>query len=138
MKKVRTYFLLFAWIIACLGTLMSIYYSYLLNIEPCTLCYAQRVCLFPLTIILGIAVYRDDHAIKLYTIPLSLLGMLIAAYQICLQEFWKVSGEVCGRVSCTNKLFVWGPVTIPMASAIAFCGITILLFLSKNMSNKKR
>lgn len=131
-RFVRNYSLYFSWLICCMGTIMSVYYSYLLNLEPCVLCYYQRICLFPLTIILGIATYRDDSSIKIYVLPLSLLGMFIAVYQVCLQEIPGMTIDICGKVSCSTKLFVVGYVTIPMAAAFAFCLISCLLLLSKN------
>lgn len=134
MTNIRSYFLFFSWIIASLGALISIYYSYLLSIEPCVLCYYQRICLFPLTVILGIATYRDDSAVKIYALPLSLVGMCVAIYQICIQEIGEMSLDLCGRVSCTSKIFIFGFITIPMASAVAFSCISCLLFLSKNSS----
>ncbi|WP_348662636.1 disulfide bond formation protein B [Chlamydia vaughanii] len=134
-KLLRNYGLYFAWLICCTGTLTSIYYSYILNIEPCVLCYYQRICLFPLSIILGIATYRNDIFIKIYTLPLSLIGMAIAIYQICLQEISGMTIDICGRVSCSTKLFIFGFITIPMASALAFCAISCLLILS---GTKKR
>ncbi|EGF85179.1 disulfide bond formation DsbB family protein [Chlamydia psittaci C19/98] len=114
---------------------MSIYYSYLLNIEPCVLCYYQRICLFPLSVILGIATYREDSLVKMYALPLSIVGMIIAVYQICLQEIAGMTIDICGRVSCSTKLFIFGFITIPMASALAFCAISCLLILS---GSKKR
>lgn len=131
MVKFRSYALYCAWVLAGVGTLSSIYYSYLMNIEPCSLCYYQRICLFPLTLILGIATYRGDTSIKRYTLPLSLGGCVIAIYQVCLQEIPGMAIDICGRISCTNKLFILGPVTIPMASAVTFCVISILLAIAK-------
>ncbi|AFS20711.1 MULTISPECIES: disulfide bond formation protein B [Chlamydia] len=134
-RSLRNYALYFAWLISCTGTVMSIYYSYLLNIEPCVLCYYQRICLFPLSVILGIATYREDDLVKMYALPLSIMGMLIAVYQICLQEIAGMTIDICGRVSCSTKLFIFGFITIPMASALAFCAISCLLILSES---KKR
>lgn len=131
-KLLRNYGLYFAWLICCTGTLTSIYYSYLLNIEPCVLCYYQRICLFPLSIILGIAAYRDDALVKIYALPLSLIGMGIAIYQVCLQEISGMTLEICSRVSCSTKLFILGFITIPMASALAFSAISCLLILSQS------
>ncbi|EGK69309.1 putative disulfide bond formation lipoprotein [Chlamydia abortus LLG] len=134
-RFLRNYALYFAWLISCTGTVMSIYYSYLLNIEPCVLCYYQRICLFPLSVILGIATYREDDLVKIYALPLSIMGMLIAVYQICLQEIAGMTIDICGRVSCSTKLFIFGFIPIPMASALAFCAISCLLILS---DSKKR
>ncbi|CAG9045783.1 disulfide formation protein [Chlamydia abortus] len=134
-RFLRNYALYFAWLIGCTGTVTSIYYSYLLNIEPCVLCYYQRICLFPLSVILGIATYREDDLVKIYALPLSIMGMLIAVYQICLQEIAGMTIDICGRVSCSTKLFIFGFITIPMASALVFCAISCLLILS---DSKKR
>ncbi|BAE81187.1 protein-disulfide oxidoreductase [Chlamydia felis Fe/C-56] len=131
-RFIRNYALYFAWLICCTGTVMSIYYSYLLNVEPCVLCHYQRIFLFPLSIILGIATYREDSLVKIYALPLSIMGMLTAVYQICLQEISGMTIDICGRVSCSTKLFVFGFITLPMASAFAFCTISCLLILSRS------
>lgn len=129
-KLLRSYCLYCAWLVACIGTLMSVYYSYLLNIEPCVLCYYQRICLFPLVVILGIAAYREDLAVKLYALPLTLIGFGIAIYQICLQEIPGMTLDICGKVSCSTKLFLLGFITMPMASAVAFLAIACLLIFA--------
>ncbi|EPP35307.1 disulfide bond formation DsbB family protein [Chlamydia ibidis] len=134
-RFLRNYALYFAWLISCMGTLISVYYSYFLNIEPCVLCHYQRICLFPMTIILGIAAYLQQDSIKIYVLPLSIMGMLIATYQVCIQEIAGLSIDICGKVSCTAKLFIFSFVTIPMASAVAFCAISSLLILSREIKS---
>lgn len=129
-KHLRSYCLYLAWLFSCIGTLMSVYYSYILNVEPCFLCYYQRICLFPLVVILGIAAYREDISIKIYTLPLALVGFGIAIYQVCLQEIPGMTLDICGKVSCSTKLFLLGFITMPMASAAAFCAIACLLVLA--------
>ncbi len=131
-KFLRNYALYIAWFFSCFGTLSSLYYSYLLNVEPCVFCYYQRICLFPLALILGIAAYRNDTGVKIYTAPLSFFGFCVAIYQIFLQEVPGMSLDICGRVSCTTKLYVLGFITMPMASAAAFLAIFILLLLAKS------
>nr|CRI42351.1 Probable disulfide formation protein [Chlamydia pneumoniae] len=128
---IRSYALYFAWVISCAGTLISIFYSYILNVEPCILCYYQRICLFPLTVILGISAYREDSSIKLYTLPQAVLGLGISIYQVFLQEIPGMQLDICGRVSCSTKIFLFSYVTIPMASVVAFGAIVCLLVLTK-------
>jgi Disulfide bond formation protein DsbB len=112
---------------------MSVYYSYLLNVEPCVLCYYQRICLFPLVVILGISAYLDDLSVKIYALPLALIGFCIAIYQVCLQEIPGMTLDICGKVSCSTKLFLLGFITMPMASALAFFAIAnLLIFATKS------
>ena len=74
--------LYFAWIITLIATLSSLYYSEVLKWEACKLCWYQRTCIFPLTIILGIAAYRMDRKIVDYVLPLVVIGSLFSIYQI--------------------------------------------------------
>ncbi|WP_201456950.1 disulfide bond formation protein B [Chlamydia sp. 17-3921] len=130
-KLLRSNALYCAWLIACLGTLLSLFYSYILNVEPCILCYYQRICLFPLTIILGIASYHNDVSIKKYVLPLALIGLFISLYQVCLQEIPGMQIDICGHVSCSRRIFLFGSITIPMASALGFCAISCLLIFAE-------
>ncbi|MEG0037371.1 MAG: disulfide bond formation protein B [Victivallaceae bacterium] len=135
----RKYFLILAWIISCFGTLISIYFSYILKIEPCLLCNYQRICLFPLTIILGTASYYDFFGIKKYVFPLPIIGTFIALYQIILQEIPGMRLDICSAnsVSCSTKIYILEPITVPMASSVAFIVITFLLIVSEKSTESK-
>lgn len=126
----RRYGLFWAWLIAALGTLISLYWSEGLHLEPCHLCWYQRICLFPLVIILWIAGVRGFIGIVPYVLPQVLLGAFIALYQIGIQEIpgWEPI-HLCGAgPSCAEKLDIGlGPITIPMLSLAGF--VLIALFL---------
>src|SRR4051794_33697473 len=79
--------LFIAWIIALAATLITLYSSEILKIPVCHLCWYQRIAMYPLAVILGIAVYRDDRRIAIYAIPLLVFGALFAAYQYLQQMF---------------------------------------------------
>lgn len=129
----RSLELYLAWLLAFLGTLVSLYFSEVANHEPCHLCWYQRICLFPLAIILGIAAYKTFLDIARYVLPLVVIGFLFASYQIAIQEIpgWNPI-DICGAgPSCSEKFYVGlGPITIPMLSAAAFFVIGVLLLLS--------
>lgn len=120
-----------AWVLACLGMLGSLYFSEMRHLEPCHLCWYQRICLYPLAIILGIAVYRQCYAVIPYIMPQVALGLLIAVYQVAIQEVpsWQPI-ELCGAgPSCLDKIDIGlGPITLPMLSAINFFFILAGLF----------
>lgn len=126
----RKYGLYFAWLLATIGTLGSLYFSDIKNLEPCHLCWYQRICLFPLVIILGIATHRGFLDISRYVLPQVVIGFLFSLYQICIQEIpnW-MPIDMCGAgPSCSEKFFIGvGPITIPMLSAANFFVIGLLL-----------
>lgn len=134
----QRYSLYFAWIIACAATLGSLYFSELRHLEPCHLCWYQRIALYPLAIILGIATYNGFNGIVPYVFPLVILGMFFAGYQVMIQEIpsWQPI-ELCGAgPSCSEKVYIGlGPITIPILSLLAFVTILFLIVLSCKKQN---
>lgn len=129
----KKYSLYLAWVLSCIGVLASLYFSEVKHLEPCHLCWYQRIFLFPLALILGIATYLGDFKSTHYTLPLAILGFLFALYQVGIQEIpgWNPI-ELCGKgPSCSDKIFIGlGPITIPMLSALNFFLISFFLIAS--------
>lgn len=127
----QKYSLYIVWIVACAATMGSLFFSEILHIEPCHLCWYQRIAIYPLVIIMGIATYRGFYGIVPYVFPLVLIGTLFAAYQVAIQEMpdWQPI-ELCGAgPSCSEKVDIGlGPISIPMLSLAGF--LVMLLFLS--------
>jgi disulfide bond formation protein DsbB len=122
--------LLLSWLAAVIATLGSLYLSEVLHFIPCTLCWYQRIFMYPLAIILGIAFYRNDKDIYRYTLPLSIIGMMISGYHILLQKVpYLQQFEMCKTgVPCSKDyLNLLGFITIPMMAFTAFTIITISL-----------
>ncbi len=127
-----------AWIVALLATLGSLWFSEVKHYIPCVLCWFQRICMYPLVIILGIAAFDSDLGVRKYILPLTGIGWLIAVTQNL--ETWGVikTLKVCGVgqtvAGCDVKWPIWGAgsplndiVSIPMLSLIAFTLIIALL-----------
>ena len=53
--------MLLAWIVATVTTLGSLYYSEHAGFVPCELCWYQRIVMYPLVIVLGVAWLRRDR-----------------------------------------------------------------------------
>lgn len=124
--------LLLAWIAAIIATLGSLYFSEVMHFIPCTLCWYQRIFMYPLAIILGVAVYRNDKGIYKYALPLSIIGLLIAGYHTLLQRIpYLQQFEMCTTgVPCSKDYINWlGFITIPLLALIAFTIITVCLII---------
>jgi hypothetical protein len=51
-----------AWIQACIATLGSLYFSEIMHLVPCTLCWFQRIFMYPLTLILAVGILRREYS----------------------------------------------------------------------------
>jgi disulfide bond formation protein DsbB len=123
----------FAWIVATLATLGSLYLSQIAGLVPCEFCWFQRICMYPLSLLLGIAAFRGDIGVaKRYFMPMSIVGALLAIYHYQLEH---IAGEptVCGvAVPCNSAAFnIFGFISIPFLSLAAFLLITTMLLLAR-------
>jgi len=124
----NAWLLAFAWLVALVATLGSLYYSEVRNFIPCTLCWYQRIAMYPLVFILGIATWRNDAQIRPYALTLSLLGLFWSGYHLL--ELWMpgLAPSVCkGPIPCNVEYMPSFP--IPLQAAIAFLLISVALFL---------
>lgn len=119
-----------AWAIALTATAGSLYFSEIQNFIPCTLCWYQRIFMYPLVIILAIASVRKDPGQAVYTLPLSLAGGGIAIYHYMLEKIPAFNNQAaaCGTVPCNYEYVNYlGFITIPFMSMTAFLLISGLL-----------
>jgi len=128
-----------AWVVSLVATMGSLYFSEILHFVPCVLCWFQRVCMYPLVVVLGVAAFRGDVAGRVYALPLAVIGWGVALLQNL--EGWGViqTLKVCGvgqtTVGCDAKWPIFGAnnaalsnvVTIPVLALIAFTLIIVLL-----------
>jgi disulfide bond formation protein DsbB len=129
-QLVRAYGLYLAWVVAIVATAGSLYFSEVRLFVPCTLCWYQRILMYPLVILLGIASYRQDRGIVPYALPLSVLGAVVALFHYLEQKVPGFAAPTLCRVGvpCTQEYINWlGFITIPFLALTAFTLITLLL-----------
>lgn len=127
----RSFLYLFgAWTIAVWTTLAVLYIEEVLGQAPCNLCWFQRVFMFPLPLVLGIALWRFDLDIWRYCVPLAASGLAIALYHFFLYvEFIPSPIIPCtaNGPSCTGELMLIFGIPIPGLSVGVFTVILVLL-----------
>ena len=122
MSLVRKYPLYLAWAIALIASLSSIYYAEVLDFEPCRLCWYQRIAMFPLAFLLGVAFYKNDGKMARVCLPLALFGLIVSFYHSLIQLFPSLQVvSLCAESSCTTAG------VIPYFSFLGFCLITSLI-----------
>jgi disulfide bond formation protein DsbB len=141
MKKtsliVHNNLLYIAWLQATVATMGSLFFSEVMKLPPCTLCWYQRICMYPLMPIILVGMIKNDKYVGNYILPISGIGTAIALYHNLL--YYKIlpeSMQSCSiGVSCTSRYIEWfGFVTIPLLSLAAFIIIDIctLLYINRN------
>lgn len=107
--------------------------------------------MYPLVIIIGVAIWRKDKNVVYYVLPLSILGALIAFYHYMLQmtplkDLTPIACNAYGPCSEIRAL-TFGVltlpkfVTIPLLSLTAFLVITammVVLLKTKDKNVKRR
>ena len=116
--------ILFAcWILAAVSTLVSLFFSEVMALKPCVLCWYQRIFMFPLVVILLVGLYPLDKGVVRYALPLAVIGWLFAVYHYLLYSGFIPEGlQPCDKeLSCTEiNLELFGFVTIPMLSIVSY------------------
>lgn len=122
--------LLAAWVTSVFATLGALFIGEVMLMTPCTLCWYQRICMFPMAIILGMGCFNDDRRSAVYALPFAIAGSAIAAYHCLLVAgLIPTSWIPCSAgVSCANqKLEILNGIQIPWLSLVAFLAILALL-----------
>ena len=138
-EKTNWTILFLCWLLVSVSTTISLFFSSVLEYEPCVLCWYQRICLFPLILILGAGLFPFDKGVVRYALPLAAVGGVIAFYHTLLYGgIIPESIQPCSKgVSCTEKYFeLFGFVSIPMLSFLAFSTIVTLLLILKRRTSK--
>jgi len=134
LRIIKQYNLFFAWLVAIIATLGSLYFSEIRDFIPCELCWFQRILMYPLSIILGIAAFFEEDKVKKYVLPLSIIGICVSTFHYAKQKLpWLDTIKPCTQgVPCNVQYINWfGFITIPFLALTGFILITLLLVVKK-------
>jgi disulfide bond formation protein DsbB len=129
-----------AWAQALIATFGSLYFSEVMKFIPCTLCWYQRIFMYPLLFILTVGIYIKDQRIYKYVLPLSIIGWCISLYHNFV--YYGLVKEapvlVCiVEAPCDVKYIDWlGFIGIPTLSFIAFTVINICMVVYRKQVKK--
>lgn len=121
-----------AFLIALAATLGALFIGEVLGQMPCTLCWYQRIAMFPLAAILGMSLWRGDGVARPYGLPLAVAGLALAAWHSGLYSGWIPQAIApCTRngPSCTDQAQTILGLPIPYLSLVAFAAILFFLLL---------
>lgn len=137
----KKYHIYSVWFIALSATCLSLYFSEILRFPPCTLCWYQRICMYPILLITTVGILNNDRLIHRYVLPLAVIGLGISVYHNLLYYGLLPESIVpcTAGISCTTKFIEYfGFVTIPLLSMIAFVLIIIFTLIYKKPNNDNK
>ena len=136
-RKLSTVAPLLAFAIAFIAMLGSLYAQYL-GIEPCVLCWWQRIFMYPLVVIIPVGIWRADRGLFAYVLPLSILGGIIALYQTLL--YYDILSEALAPcavgISCTQQLPSLMGLNLITASLGSFIAISALMIIHRRFNHE--
>lgn len=115
--------------VSAVSTIGSLFFSEILTLPPCVLCWYQRVCMYPIAVIAAVCIWKKDKNLPYLILPLSIIGTIISFYHNLL--YYKIIPEslapCVNGISCTTKqLELFGFLTIPLMALISFITIDLL------------
>ncbi len=124
---------------ALAAMLGSLYYSEVRGFIPCTLCWYQRILMYPLTVIILVGIMTRDDYLPNYVLPLSSLGILVSGYHYLVQLGVFSHPASCAAGIPCNLRYVnyFGFLSISLQALIAFIMITVIMAATKWAGNQE-
>lgn len=138
-KLVSTYALEITVAILGAGTFLSLFYSEVLHVPPCSLCWYQRIFIYAGVIIGAVGLWKKDKKILDYIAVLIGLCLLVGIYNYYIQ--WGGSPLLpCSTsslvASCEDKrVLEFGYITIPLMSVTSSALVLLVYGFFKRTKN---
>ena len=120
----------FAFIVAFIATIGSLYFSEVRLFVPCDLCWYQRILMYPLAVYYLTILLTGRTVNQLFVGLMASAGWALSLYHVILERIPN------GEAFCTNDCLIrwvnyFGFITIPLLSFTAFTLILVIQFFPK-------
>jgi disulfide bond formation protein DsbB len=128
------YELWLACVVAAVATGGSLFFSEIAHFVPCELCWFQRICMYPLSIVTLLAALANDHRVARYLLPLPVVGAGVSVYHLLVENGVVKQTQACllsAPGGCAVKwIDEFGYMTIPTLALTGFVLLAELLLLA--------
>jgi len=128
------YELWLAFLVASVATGGSLFFSEIAGFVPCELCWFQRICMYPLSIVSLLGALANDPRVARYLLPLPLVGAGVSVYHVLVENGVVEQAKACvlsAPGGCATKwIEEFGYVTIPVLALTAFALCFAFLLLA--------
>lgn len=126
-------------VVALVCTLGSLYLSEVADFLPCRLCWFQRIAMYPLVVVLGVAAVRKDFGVRLTGAILAGLGACVSVWHLLVERYPNLESSSCDPLNpCSFKwIEEFGYLTIPGMALSGFALILVLLAAARPVSTEE-
>jgi hypothetical protein len=118
--------------VAAVATGGSLYLSEVAGYLPCVLCWYQRIAMYPLTIVLGVAAARRDRQVWRTAVPIAAIGAVISVWHIAIERNPSLGGACDPAAPCSLRwVEEFGFLTLPTMALIGFVTIIVLTLAAR-------
>ena len=140
-KPMSSVIIFLCFLVASVATLGSLFFSEIMQFVPCSMCWYQRIFMYPLVLMFLVSLLFPDDKIFKYAMTLVVVGLFFAIYHNLLMfDIIPESVVPCVQgVPCSTEYINWfGFITIPLLSLVAYVLLFLLLIIGKRkMKNEK-
>jgi disulfide bond formation protein DsbB len=137
----KYYLYLFAQLAIVLASIFgSLFFSEVMKYPPCSLCWYQRLCMYPMALIILTGFFLQSRDTVLFLIPFSIAGLFVSAYHnLIYYKFITIIVPCTASAPCTEQQLNWlGFVTIPLLSLLCFIVLFVLNLFTLHLLRKVR
>ena len=121
-----------AFVVAAIATGGSLFFSEIAGFVPCELCWYQRICMYPLSILTLLIAVHGDYRVARYLLPLPVVGAGVSVYHLLVENHVVSTPKACqiGAGCAVKWINEFGYMTIPTLALTAFVLLIGLLGLA--------
>lgn len=125
-------------VVATVCTLGSLYLSEVAHFPPCELCWYQRIAMYPLVVVLGVAAVRKDLGARITGAILAGIGACISVWHLLVERYPDLGSGSCDPTNPCSIKWVeeFGYLTIPGMALSGFALILVLLAAARPASQE--
>jgi disulfide bond formation protein DsbB len=94
-------------LVAAVATGGSLFYSEVMRFDPCELCWYQRICMYPLSIVLLLLAIRGDNRAARHVVALPVVGAGVSVYHMLIQYHAIVEPTACVKSASGGCSLNW-------------------------------
>jgi hypothetical protein len=118
--------------IATVTTAGSLWMSEVAGYAPCLLCWYQRIAIYPLVVLTGVAAWKRDGQVWRYVVPIAAIGSAVSVWHIIIERNPALGGACDPAAPCAVR---WveelGFVTLPTMALVAAVAIALLTLAAR-------
>ncbi len=118
--------------IATVATAGSLWMSEVAGYAPCVLCWYQRIAMYPLVVVLGVATLRRDAQVWRTAVPIAAIGAAVSVWHLVIERNPSLSGPCDPAAPCAVRwVEEFGVFTLPAMALVGFAAVTVLTLAAR-------